>query len=67
MDQPQQQPPNWMGDLTEREQLQIAHAQSYARDFSRAGDAGHNQYLLIAKLAQKLDDLERRTTMPDPA
>lgn len=56
---PQAQPPQWKGDLSTREQIQIAHAQEYARIWQEAGAPGHGQFILIAKLADKLDALER--------
>lgn len=42
--------------LDPREQALIAHAQHYREHFSHAGAPGHNQYLLIAKLATMLED-----------
>lgn len=54
------QPPQWMADLDERENTQIAHARAYAREWSHAGVPGHGQFMLIAKLAAKLDALEAR-------
>lgn len=50
----------WKGDLSVREQIQIAHAADYVRTYADAGIPGHNHIVLIAKLAKKLDDLERR-------
>lgn len=63
--EPLSEPPaQWKGDLSEREQIQIAHAQEYARIWGSAGVPGHGQFLLIAKLAKKLDDLEYAHTHP---
>lgn len=55
------QPLQWRGDLSGREQAQINHAVAYAHNHADAGAPGHGQFTLIAKLAEKLDDLERRT------
>lgn len=46
--------------LDPREQALIAHAQHYREHFSHAGAPGHNQYLLIAKLATMLEDAVSR-------
>lgn len=46
--------------LDPREQALIAHAQHYREHFSHAGAPGHNQYLLIAKLAAHLEDAVSR-------
>lgn len=40
--------------LTDREWAQINHADTYSKLYSDAGAPGHNQYLLIAKLASAL-------------
>lgn len=58
------QPAQWKGDLSVREQVQIAHAVTYAQQWSDAGVPGHGQFVLIAKLAKKLDDLEYRIAHP---
>jgi len=50
--------PAWMGVLDSREHSQIFHARVYARDHLGAGAPGHGQFLLIAKLAQMLDQRE---------
>lgn len=52
----------WKADLSVREQIQIAHAADYTRNYADAGVPGHGQFLLIAKLAAKLDALERKVT-----
>lgn len=49
----------WTRGLDPREQAQIAHARHYAGVFSASGVPGHGQFLLIAKLAQLLDDAEQ--------
>lgn len=51
-------PAQWKADLSVREQVQIAHAKAYALTWSDAGVSGHGQFILIAKLAKKLDDFE---------
>ncbi len=61
---PAAQPANWKGDLSEREQLQIKHACAYARSWSDSGVPGHGQFMLIAKLAKKLDALEAAMAGP---
>lgn len=57
-------PPQWMADLSEREQMQILHAREYARKWGDAGIPGHSQLLIMARLAKKLDDIEYRATHP---
>lgn len=52
--------PAWWADLDSREHSQIIHAQVYARDHIGAGAPGHGQFILIAKLAKKLDDIEQQ-------
>lgn len=42
-------------NLDTREIEQIRHAQHYKKSFSSGGIPGHNQFLLIAKLADSLD------------
>lgn len=42
-------------DIGERELAQIRHAENYAANFQFAGAPGHNQYILIAKLAKALN------------
>jgi hypothetical protein len=64
-EQPKAAPPQWKADLSVREQIQIAHAVEYTRTFSESGVPGHGQFLLIAKLAQKLDALERASAKPE--
>lgn len=41
-------------ELSDRERRQIDHAVNYTDFYSEAGAPGHNQYLLIAKLAKAL-------------
>lgn len=62
----EQKPAQWENDLSIREQIQIAHAVNYARTYGDAGVPGHGQFILIAKLAKKLDDLEHRVKNPGP-
>jgi hypothetical protein len=61
---PVAKPPQWRGDLSMREQAQIAHARAYTRSWQEAGVPGHGQFVLIAKLAKKLDDLEYQMANP---
>lgn len=63
-EQGQAAPAQWKGDLSTREQIQIAHAVNYTSTYSDAGIPGHNHIVLIAKLAKKLDDLEYSITHP---
>ncbi len=51
------EPPQWMGDLSERDNAEIAFCKVYARDFAH-GTIGHNSMLIIARLAKKLDEAE---------
>jgi hypothetical protein len=53
-------PPQWKGDLSVREQIQIAHAEAYAKSWSDAGIPGHNHIMLIAKLSALLEDAVSR-------
>jgi len=48
---------NWRDKLSPRELAQVSHACDYATNHSSAGVPGHNHLLLIAFLAQLLDDL----------
>lgn len=50
--------PAWATDLSAREWAQIEHARTYAFMFDDAGVPGHGQFLLIAKLAKKLNERE---------
>lgn len=52
--------PQWAADLDARENAQIAHARVYARSWAHVGAPSHGQFILIAKLAAKLDALEAR-------
>lgn len=51
--------PAWTTQLDSREWSQVLHAQAYALNHSGAGVPGHSQFLLIAKLADLLDELEQ--------
>lgn len=53
--------PEWTKQLDSREWSQVLHAQAYARNHIGAGAPGHGQFLLIAKLAQLLNDREARS------
>ena len=48
--------PAWFLALTPRDQEQVKHARDYALSYSSAGAPGHSQFLLIAKLADLLDN-----------
>lgn len=50
--------PTWARGFEPREQAQIAHARHYVAHFSVSGAPGHGQFLLIARLAQLLDERE---------
>jgi hypothetical protein len=56
--------PIWWNHLDSREHSQILHAQVYARDHVGAGAPGHGQFLLIAKLAQLLDQYSMPENKP---
>ena len=49
----------WFMDLDERQQKEIKFARVYANHYAH-GTTGHNAYMLIAKLAQLLDDYSIR-------
>jgi hypothetical protein len=48
----------WMEDFDPRQQKQIKWAQAYDTDEFRHGDNGHNDKLIIAKMAAKLTHYE---------
>lgn len=48
----------WMQAFDPRQQKQIKWAQSYDTDEYRHGDNGHNDKLIIAKMAEKLRHYE---------
>ncbi len=54
--QPKEEQKHWFYVLDPREQAQIAHARHYREHFSHSGAPGHGQFLLIAKLANLLDE-----------
>lgn len=45
----------WRIHFDERQRKEIAFAQLYARDFHH-GTSGHNDMMIIAKMAELLDD-----------
>lgn len=51
----------WQDNLDERQRKEVALARIYAADFAHGTD-GHNRLLLIAKLADLLDEAQRDTT-----
>lgn len=59
-------PSIWREQLTERERMQIAWAETYAASF-RHGATGHNDMLLIARLAELLDVAAGIRDQPPPA
>lgn len=50
--------PRWTSRLDTREYQQVAHALSYRDRFQTAGIPGHGLHILIAKLADILDELD---------
>lgn len=48
----------WMDKLDDRSRKEVELARLYAKDFHH-GTAGHNGYMLIAKLAELLDEAEK--------
>lgn len=46
----------WLASLDPREQAQIDHARNYRANYTHAGAPGHGQFILIAKLADMLDE-----------
>jgi hypothetical protein len=51
------QNPEWMNDLTERERKEIEFCLVYADQFNHGTD-GHTRLLIVAKLAKKLNEKE---------
>jgi hypothetical protein len=59
----------WRAQLDERQRKQVAFAETYLREFNH-GVVGHNDLVLIAKLAELLDvaaGLREPSTPPAPA
>lgn len=50
----------WIDAFEPREIAQIRHALEYAEKHSTSGVPGHSQFMLIAKLAKLLDEVERK-------
>ena len=48
--------PHWRAELSERDAAKIAHAEDYAANHASAGVAGHSDFLLLAQLAEQLDE-----------
>lgn len=48
----------WWKELDARELAQVDHALDYAERFSGAGVPGHGQFILIAKLARQIQELD---------
>jgi hypothetical protein len=62
-------PASWRQMLDERQRKAIAFAETYVRDFNH-GTIGHNDLVLIARLAELLDvaaGLKETPKPPDPA
>jgi len=62
-------PATWRQMLDERQRKAIAFAETYVRDFNH-GTVGHNDLVLIARLAELLDitaGLKEATKPPEPA
>jgi len=60
---------SWRQMLDERQRKAIAFAETYVRDFNH-GTVGHNDLVLIARLAELLDvaaGLKEATKPPEPA
>lgn len=51
--------PTWFNELETRQQDQVRFSRLYARDFHHGAD-GHNNMMIIARLAEKLDEYEER-------
>jgi hypothetical protein len=51
---PTPEPVNWLTHFDDRQRKQIAFSRLYAKDFSH-GATGHNDMLIIAKMAELLD------------
>lgn len=49
-----QVPQDWRNQLDDRQQKEVALAETYVRDFNH-GTTGHNQLILVATLAELLD------------
>jgi hypothetical protein len=52
--EPAPEPVNWLTHFDDRQRKQIAFSRLYAKDFSH-GATGHNDMLIIAKMAELLD------------
>lgn len=52
--------PRWHGVITPREWKLIQHAHAYTDNFADAGAPGHNQFVLISKLALELDEQDKQ-------
>jgi hypothetical protein len=62
-------PTSWRQMLDERHRKAIAFAETYVRDFNH-GTVGHNDLVLIARLAELLDvaaGIKEATKPPEPA
>lgn len=51
--------PVWFEKFDERQQQQIRFSRLYAREFHH-GANGHNDMMIIAKMAELMDEMERQ-------
>jgi len=49
----------WRDTFSEREQKEIDFAEKYVRDFNH-GTPGHTHFVIIARLAELLDEVTKR-------
>jgi hypothetical protein len=56
-EEPGPEPVDWLTHFDDRQRKQIAFSRLYARDFGH-GATGHNDMLIIAKMAELLDGVE---------
>lgn len=54
--------PQWQANLNEQQLAQVKHARDYENRHSGAHIAGHNQFILIAKLAKLLDEADAQAS-----
>lgn len=59
--------PHWTDLLGERDQLTVKHATVYSDHYHAAGVPGHNQFMLIARLAEMLNRICEKTGVDVPA
>lgn len=59
-------PPEWTDLLSERDRKTVQHATVYSDHYFEAGVPGHNQFMLIAKLAEMLNRISEKTGINIP-